>query len=69
MSYEDGVLPTERVHIEGKQEVERYLGIWWKVSEDKVTHSCFFNGDVDSIIEQLREEEEHHHDEHGHEHE
>ena len=69
LSYEDGVLPTERVHIEGKQEMERYLGIWWKVSEDKVTHSCFFNGDVDSIIEQLREEEEHHHDEHGHEHE
>lgn len=69
LSYEDGALPMERVHIEGRQEVERFLGIWWKVSDDKVIHSCLFNGDVDSIIEQLREEEEHHHDEHAHEHE
>lgn len=68
LSYEDGVLPTERVHLEGKQEVERFLGIWWKVSEDKVTHSCFFNGDVETIIEQLRKKESHH-DGHSHEHE
>lgn len=69
LSYEGEALPTERVHIEGKQKVERFLGIWWKVSEDRVTHSCFFEGDVDSIIEQLREEEEHQHDEHVHAHE
>ena len=68
LSYEDGALPTERVHIEGKQKVERFLGIWWKVTEDRVTHSCFFNGDVEEIIEQLREEE-HNHSEHTHMHE
>lgn len=69
LSYEDGKIPVERVHMEGEQKVERFLGIWWKVSENKVTHSCFFNGDVDTIIEQLREEEEYHHDEHAHAHE
>ncbi|MBQ8800657.1 MAG: hypothetical protein IJZ55_13970 [Lachnospiraceae bacterium] len=68
LSYEDGALPTERVHIEGKQKVERFLGIWWKVDEDRVTHSCFFNGDVEPIIEELRREE-HNHSEHAHKHE
>lgn len=68
LSYEDGTIPVERVHMEGKQKVERFLGIWWKVSEDKVTHSCFFDGDAEKIIEELREKEEHHGG-HAHEHE
>jgi hypothetical protein len=69
LSYEDGALPSERVHIEGRQKVERFLGIWWKVSDDKVTHACFFNGDVKEIIEELRMKEAHHHDEHAYVHE
>lgn len=65
LSYEDGVLPAERVHLEGKQKVERVLGIWWKVSKDEVTHSCFFTGDAERFAEQLREKE---HQDSGHSH-
>ncbi|MGN0324925.1 MAG: hypothetical protein ACI4DW_01345 [Lachnospiraceae bacterium] len=40
LSYEDGETPTQRIHIEGRQEMERCWGIWWKVSGNGVFHSC-----------------------------
>lgn len=68
LSFGDEALSTERVHLEGKQQLERFLGIWWKVNKDDVTHSCLFTGDVEAFAEQEREYD-HDHAGHSHEHE
>lgn len=40
LSYEDGETPSQTIHIEGVQHLERFALIWWKVSENGTTHSC-----------------------------
>lgn len=40
ISYADGETKTKRIHTEGIQSMKRTWLIWWKVSDNGITHSC-----------------------------
>lgn len=40
LSYENGEIPTQIVHIEGVQFMEQKWLVCWKVMDNIVTHSC-----------------------------
>lgn len=42
LSYEDGVTSSQRVHVEGVQFLEREWFVWWKVTDNGISHSCLY---------------------------
>lgn len=40
LSYEDGETKNQKIHVEGIQVLERSWLVWWKVSDNLISHSC-----------------------------
>lgn len=55
LSYADGETPTQRIHVEGYQMLEKDGWFWWRVNHNVQEHAC-----TDLNMEEQKEEEHTH---------